>query len=522
MAVNDAQSVNITYNQHSIKIGELVKGITSSPIFCELSNKEARGLALHHSQLKPDWVFVAVKGTKGHGLDFLAQARAAGALAILVDTQDYIIEHHKDIIPINNLLDNLNLLADRIFGEDTLEWLGITGTNGKSSVAHILAYSLQHLGCPTAVIGTVYNGLAGEDAYIQSKDFLSPTMTTPDILTLRRLGSEFQAKGVICVAIECSSHALHQFRVDSLNIRHTVFTNISEEHRDYHGSMSAYIAAKRRLFDLPKVKYATLNFNDSLGKKWHNELKDKLSCITYGINNSHADICATNIEIAIDCSNSYIKTKQEQGILQTQVSGSWGIENCMAALGVILQKGYKLSDALKALSYVPPLAGRMQKLQSAVGTIFIVDYAHTPDALEKILGELRDICDKRDKSNKRDQGKLWVVFGCGGNRDNSKRANMGQIAAKYADKLVITSDNPRYEDPAQIIADILAGINEDSDIIVESDRSKALELVLESAGTSDLVVVAGKGHESYQEIGGEKYFFNDYSYLRERISRVCH
>ncbi len=557
-------------NQYSTTIGELVKEFTGSPIFCDVSSLTVRGLALHHSQLEQGWVFVALKGWQRHGLDYLRQAQDSGAVAVLTEAQDLTQSEYSGstspipIIPINDLHSRLPVLADRMFGEDKLQWLGITGTNGKSSVAHILAQALGHLGCKTAVVGTVYNGFpavskdgdAGDTDDTDDASHASLTMTTPDILTLRRLGAEFQSKGAKCVAIECSSHALHQNRIEGLNINVGVFTNITDEHRDYHGNMNSYIAAKRRLFQLPSLKFAVLNCDDNMGVKWHRELKDSdTPCYTYGINNSTADICATQLCVNFEGSSAHITTAQGSGMLHTKILGTWGIANNLAALGVMLHKGndlgcdlgYDLSDCLSALSKAVPLAGRMQKVESPSGAIFIVDYAHTPDAMEKLLSNLKQLSGKNrrggaalrpQKYNKGDneianktrrgeaalrpQGKLWVVFGCGGNRDREKRGVMGNIAANYADKVVLTNDNPRDEKPVKIIADIMAGITATTEVVVEVDRSKALELVLSNASADDVVVVAGKGHESYQEVAGERSFFNDYQYLQHRINQQCH
>ena len=561
-------------NQHSTTIGELVKEFTGSPIFSEVSSLTARGLALHHSQLEQGWVFVALKGWQRHGLDYLRQAQDSGAVAVLTEAQDLTQSEYSEsispipIIPINDLHSRLPVLADRMFGEDKLQWLGITGTNGKSSVAHILAQSLGHLGCKTAVVGTVYNGFpdvskdgdAGDTEYTEDVSPASLTMTTPDILTLRRLGAEFQSKGAKCVAIECSSHALHQNRIEGLNINVGVFTNITDEHRDYHGNMNSYIAAKRRLFQLPSLKFAVLNYDDNMGVKWHRELKasdaplnthgTNIPCYTYGINNTTADICATQLCVNFEGSSAHITTAQGSGMLHTKILGTWGIANNLAALGVMLHKGnnlgndlgYDLSDCLSALSKAVPLAGRMQKVESPSGAIFIVDYAHTPDAMEKLLSNLKQLSSKsrrggaalrpqkynksageRNPSNEiNPRGKLWVVFGCGGNRDREKRGVMGNIAANYADKVVLTNDNPRDEKPVKIIADIMAGITATTEVVVEVDRSKALELVLSNASANDVVVVAGKGHESYQEVAGERSFFNDYKYLQHRINQQCH
>ena len=565
-------------NQYSTTIGELVKGFTGSPIFSEVSSLTARGLALHHSQLEQGWVFVALKGWQRHGLDYLRQAQDSGAVAVLTEAQDLTQSEYSGstspipIIPINDLHSHLPVLADRLFGKDKLQWLGITGTNGKSSVAHILAQSLGILGCKTAVVGTVYNGFPdvskdGEsEGYEDAQDtddasFTSRTMTTPDILTLRRLGAGFQSKGAKCVAIECSSHALHQNRIEGLNINVGVFTNITDEHRDYHGDMNSYITAKRRLFQLPSLKFAVLNYDDNMGVKWHRELKDpnaslntngaNIPCYTYGINNTTADICATQLSVNFEGSSAHITTAQGSGMLRTKILGTWGIANNLAALGVMLHRGYDLSDCLSALSEAVPLAGRMQKVESPSGAIFIVDYAHTPDALEKLLSNLKQLSNREannganktrrgeaalhpqkynDGANKtrrgeaalRPQGKLWVVFGCGGNRDREKRGVMGNIAANYADKVVLTNDNPRDEKPVKIIADIMAGITATTEVVVEVDRSKALELVLSNASADDVVVVAGKGHESYQEVAGERSFFNDYQYLQHRINQQRH
>ncbi len=504
-----------TSTGHNITIGDLLSDdIRNDIVTAEVKSRKVAGLSLNHRDVQDDWVFVALKGGKEHGLNYLSQVAQHKPAAILLDETEYDLANEFDIhqqgasttlyykdtpvIMVNNLRGSLDSLGKRFYDQQDLQWLGVTGTNGKSSIAHMLGQSLNNLGHKAAVVGGVYNGFSNtrnEEA----------SLTTPDILTLMRYGSDFKRQGAEYVALECSSHALSQHRTKGLNLVCGVFTNLSMDHADYHKSIEDYEMSKYRLFEYPSLEYAVINCADPVGAKWYKKLRTEKKCLSYG--NHQADIFAEDVvtyDKNSDSGSFTVHSPQGKGVLNIRTCSSWGVDNALATLGVLLHLDVKLADALSAIADVEPLSGRMERISFADNADFIIDYAHSPDALLRTLQSARSQMDK--------DGKLWVVFGCGGNRDPSKRAVMGKIADKHADKLVLTNDNPRYEDPMGIIKEIMLGINT-SDPVIIHDRGDALEYAFTNAKREDLVVVAGKGHESYQETMGEKRAFNDHTFI---------
>ena len=496
---------------NSITIGELVKDLASSPIPLELAAKEVKGIGLDHRQIKKDWVFIALRGTKEHGLRFVSQFKEELPLAILLDEKDEIRSREAEVIKdkkisvirIKDLASRVAELGMTVYKTEDLQWIGVTGTNGKSSIVHILGTCLNKLGASTAVVGTVYNGFPSDP---QPND---TNLTTPDALSLRRYGYEFGRKGAQYVVTECSSHGLSQKRIDGLNMFCAVFTNLSRDHLDYHKNMRDYEKSKYRLFQYSSVKYGVINIGDSVGAKWYKEIKDNISCLSYGTKG--ADIFAEDIKICADESSAMVSSPRGKGKLRVKTYSSWGISNSLASLGVMLHLKFEFQDCMDALAQVEPLAGRMQRISNPDKADFIVDYAHSPEALKLTLASARE--------QLRPSAKLWLVFGCGGERDKDKRRIMGEIADKYADNIVLTNDNPRQEDPRAIIEDIMKGIRR-KDLVVLQERSDALQFALATAEPNDLVLVAGKGHETYQETMGVKRHFNDYDFINERIKGI--
>lgn len=510
---------------HSITCGELAKSLAGLSQVSQLDNsvrniasKNIIGIALNHQDLQPGWLFVALgsikDGGKQHGLDYLAEIKAKSPLAVLVDTKDarasrFIgdssLHHNLPIIKIDDLRSKLPQLGRLIYNEDDLQWIGITGTNGKSSVAHILGDGLTKLGSATAVIGTVYNGFSNK----QHRSSLDSSLSTPDILSLRRYGYEFKRQGAKYVALECSSHGLSQHRTDGLNISCGVFTNLSNDHLDYHKDINDYEKSKYRLFEYPSIKYAVINYADPVGVKWYKQLEHKIECLSYGGDSSKgADLYADAVAIGKEETSAVVYSPMGKGKLKVKNCSYWGMSNSLAALGVMLHLDFDFQDSLHVLSAVTPLDGRMQKISYPDMPDFVVDYAHSPDALEQTLISA--------KQQLAEPGKLWVVFGCGGERDRSKRKLMGAVADKYADKIILTNDNPRGEEPATIIENIMAGVR-NRDVVAIQDRGDAIIFALAQATKDDLVLVAGKGHEKYQEIMGTQHYFNDYEFISDRI-----
>ena len=530
--------VNLTQSQCPINLGDLLGGIAA--IKPTLAQRQVAGIALDHRQLQNDWVFVALGSEnddrQSHGLQHLKAAKAKQKhkmSAVLLDSNDKDMQNwdgnmtreagvglddtiaEAPLIFIDDLRAKLPLLGDRVYDSAGCRWLGITGTNGKSSIAHLLCQALNNLGEKCAVIGGVYNGFADLPATRAAAG-----LTTPDGLTLRRHAAGFKRQGAVYVALECSSHGLDQHRADGLDICGAVFTNLTPEHGDYHKDFKSYEESKRRLFEFPSLQFGVINYDDPVGRKWLSEgiaAKGKLNLLSYSIaaksqaDKDGPDLLATELKLSRDACVAKVRTaKHGSGELKISTPSVWALSNAAACLAVLLQLGHELKSATAAIAQAKPLAGRMQKLASKTAADFIVDYAHTPVALNETL--------KSARQQLGEKAKLWLVFGCGGERDQDKRKLMGEVADKYADEVILTNDNPRAEDPAKIIDDIKRGFSSKTPQ-VEPQRSAALDLAIASAAPHDLVLVAGKGHESHQEIKGEFFPFNDYDYLNSRLKQ---
>lgn len=504
-------------------LGSLMSALAGEPSFSDIGQRpfsnigqrRVAGISLDTRDVKSDWVFVALQGAKEHGLEHLKNLKGKKLAAVLLDKSEATllkgigadekatIPYYEDtpVIMIDDLRSHLSDLGKNIYDVSKMQWIGVTGTNGKSSITHMLGQSLSNLGAKTAVIGGVYNG------FTTTQDVTESSLTTPDILTLCRYGDEFKKQGAAYIALECSSHGLRQKRTDGLNFVCGVFTNLTTDHTDYHANMDEYEASKFRLFEYPELKYSVINYADPVGVRWYEKLKSHKECLSYG--SPKADIFAEDVKIGNDFTSFNVSTPQGKGMANIQTCSLWGVDNALATLGVLIHLEYRLPEALDAISESVPLSGRMQKVSFTDHADFIIDYAHSPDALLRTLQSARQQLEG--------SGNLWVVFGCGGDRDIGKRKIMGKIADEYADKIILTDDNPRYEEPSKIVSDIMAGINKNDPLILH-DRGEAIHNAFTNAKPNDLVVVAGKGHESYQDSMGEKRKFNDYEFVTRTLN----
>jgi UDP-N-acetylmuramoyl-L-alanyl-D-glutamate--2,6-diaminopimelate ligase len=457
--------------------------------------------------------FVAYPGEKTDGRQFIAQAIAQGANAVIYEkfvsgqSQHFVWNDVWQVpnLAVADLRHRAGWLADAVYDapSEKLWVVGITGTNGKTSTSHWIAKALNETGKQCALIGTLGNGFV---------DFLQTSAnTTPDAISVHGLLAEYLHEEAQAVAMEVSSHALAQGRVNGVHFDVAMLTNLSRDHLDYHGDMESYAAAKRKLFDWQQLKFVVLNFDDAYGAELAEQLQDKnFEVIGYGLSDAALQL-AERLGLRMVYGN--LLKMNGQG-LQLAVHSSWGAAelnstlvgrfnaaNLLGSLAILLVSGVALGDAAQSLCTVQPVAGRMQRLGNAQQPTVIVDYAHTPDALEKVLQALREVSAETG-------GKLFCVFGCGGDRDRGKRAMMGTVAEKFSDFCIVTSDNPRNENPRDIIAEIVSGMNGDNhEILVE--RAAAIQSAISRAQQSDTVLIAGKGHEDYQEIGGVKHPFND-------------
>lgn len=457
-------------------------------------------------QVKQGDTFVAYPGEKTDGRQFIAQAIALGANAIIWDAHHFKWNQAWQIpnLAVTDLRAYAGEIAAQVYGHpaEKLWMVGVTGTNGKTSCSQWIAQSFSALGRKAALIGTLGNGFATE---------LQATInTTPDAVSVHGLLAEYIQQGAQVVAMEVSSHALEQGRVNGVNYDVALLTNLSRDHLDYHGDMTRYAAAKRRLFEWEKLKFAVLNLDDAFGSELAEQLQDAaVEVIAYGLSDSALQqaerqglrmVFGGDLQLNAHGSRMQVHSSWGRGELASTLLGRFNAENLLGSLAVLLVSDVPLADALNELSKRGAVAGRMQALGKPGQPAVIVDYAHTPDALEKVLQTLREITDAAG-------GKLICVFGCGGDRDRGKRSMMGTVASKIADMSIVTSDNPRSENPAEIIAAIVSGMNGNLHVI--EDRAQAIALAINTALDADMVLIAGKGHEEYQEIKGVKYPFSD-------------
>lgn len=460
------------------------------------------GLSLDSRFVKAGDLFFAFKGTHLDGRHFVADAIKKGAAAVLAEAGTEIAAQTIPVIPIQNLQHKVGEISAKFYGypAKTMKMVGVTGTNGKTSCSHFVAASLQQLNMPCGVIGTLGSGLYGNTQ--------AGNLTTPDAVTLQKTFAELHAQGARAIAMEVSSHSLDQGRINGTEFAVGIFTNLTRDHLDYHGTMEAYGAAKKRLFDYSK--FAVVNVDDEFGKQIAKSLSRE-RIFTYGIQTASAPmIYAENIHLDISGIRANIFTPWGSGELHTKLIGQFNLSNALAALTTLCLLNVSLQNALQAISQLTSVPGRMQALGGDKKPLVIVDYAHTPDALEKVLSALRQHC----------HGKLHCVFGCGGDRDRGKRPMMAKIAEQYADHVIVTDDNPRTENPGQIVNDTMQGFAHPDKIIVQHDRSKAIRDIIQYAKKGDCVLIAGKGAETFQQIGNDKIPFSDVEqvqkYLQEK------
>jgi len=442
--------------------------------------------------------FAAFPGMRADGRAFIADALRNGAAVVLWEAPGF---HWNPAWQVANqgvegLAAKLGAIADVVYGRPSQSlWIvGVTGTNGKTSCAQWIAQCLDQCGRRAAIIGTLGHGLVG--ALVPAEG------TTPDAALVHETLAQFKAAGATAVAMEASSHGLDQGRVNAVAFDVALFTNLTRDHLDYHGTMAAYGAAKARLFTWPGLSTCVINVDDSFGQSLV-DLVRKGSCrlLTYGF--AGADITATTVAPTPAGLALSVATPWGKGELVAPVVGAFNAANVLGVLGVLLASSVPLDAALHALARIEPPPGRMQRLGGDLLPLVVVDYAHSPDALQKVLTALRPAVAPEHE--------LVCVFGCGGDRDQGKRPEMGAAAGRLADRLVVTSDNPRTEDPVAIASAVVAGIRTTPNRkwSVEPDRARAIRTAVAAARPGDVVLVAGKGHEEYQEKNGVRHHFSD-------------
>ncbi len=445
-------------------------------------------------RVQPGDVFVAYPGAHVDGRDFISQAVANGAAAVIAEQGPRVGAAGTPIVEVAGLAALCGEIAHLVYGRPSERlWLaGVTGTNGKTSVSQWIAQAMEAIGRRCAVIGTLGNGFV--DALAESPN------TTPDAITLHAALAGFLERGAQACAMEVSSIGLDQGRINGAAIDVAVFTNLTRDHLEYHGSMAAYAAAKEKLFTRPGLGAAVINLDDAFGRELARRLKGRLPTLGYTLGGAVAEtdeiLSAENLRLGA----AGIEFELRGAAIAAPVVGRFNASNLLAVAGALLSRGEGLDAVAAALRGLRPPPGRMQALGGHGQPLVVVDYAHTPDALEKALGVLREAALARG-------GRLACVFGCGGERDPGKRPQMGAVAEALADAVLVTSDNPRGEDPDAIIAAILGGMK--SRPRVEADRARAVAAAVAEADVADVILLAGKGHEPYQEIAGVRHAYSD-------------
>ncbi|WP_276642512.1 UDP-N-acetylmuramoyl-L-alanyl-D-glutamate--2,6-diaminopimelate ligase [Siccibacter turicensis] len=447
-------------------------------------------------------LFVAVVGHQADGRRYIPQAIAQGVAAIIADAQGEATDgevremHGVPVIYLSQLTERLSALAGRFYDEpsDRLRLIGVTGTNGKTTTTQLLAQWAQLLGETSAVMGTVGNGLLGK---------VSPTEnTTGSAVDVQQVLANLAGQGATLAAMEVSSHGLVQHRVAALKFAASVFTNLSRDHLDYHGDMTQYEAAKWQLFSSHHYGQAIINADDEVGKRWLANLPD---AVAVSMENNINPACrgrwlrADAVTYHDSGATVRFSSSWGDGEINSRLMGAFNVSNLLLALGTLLALGYPLDALMASASSLQPVCGRMEVFSAPGKPTVVVDYAHTPDALEKALQAARLHC----------TGKLWCVFGCGGDRDKGKRPLMGAIAEEFADVVVVTDDNPRTEDPKAIINDILAGMVDAGRARAVEGRAEAVTNAIMQAQENDVVLIAGKGHEDYQIVGNRRLDYSD-------------
>ncbi|MDC8784140.1 UDP-N-acetylmuramoyl-L-alanyl-D-glutamate--2,6-diaminopimelate ligase [Roseateles koreensis] len=465
--------------------------------------------------------FIAWPGYARDGREFVAGALAAGAATCLVEDDDVERYGFVDarVASLPGLKSKTGLIAAAFYGEPSkaLHVIATTGTNGKTSTAWWMAQALSLLDQRCGVVGTLGVGEPPVPGAAGPASIEYTGLTTPDPVLLQQGFRRMVDQGFAACAIEASSIGLKEHRLDGTVIRVALFTNFTQDHLDYHGGMDAYWAAKRELFDWPGLQAAVLNVDDAKGVQLALELAGKLDVWTYALNGP-ARLSAHALHYR---AGGLAFTLREQGgdeaLIETGLIGDYNVANLLAVIGGLRALGHSLADVARVAGRVTPVPGRMQRVGNGLEQPqLVVDYAHTPDALEKAIEALRPLAAARG-------GRLGVVFGCGGNRDRSKRPAMGGIAARLADAVVLTSDNPRHEAPEAVLADIEAGLPSgaalQSQVEVIVDRRTAIDGAVQAAGSRDVLLIAGKGHEDYQEVAGVRQHFSDVEEARAALIR---
>lgn len=495
----------------TMQLSVLLDGFVEASVMSSDMAVEVRGVCLDSRMVCAGDVYLAMQGATTHGLEYIDAAIAKEASAVVVDDEG--LRSHGDaiatarasgkpVLHVAQLKQQAGAIAARFYQNPSqqLQVVAVTGTDGKTSVCRFVANALNGSGHACGYIGTLGWGI---------NTLTETQLTTPDAVSIQRMMAQLRDAGASVIALEASSHGLEEGRLDAVDIDVAVLTNFGRDHLDYHKSLSAYKKAKARLFAWPNLQSVVLNGQDELGRELVQQLVSQASCssVLFFAQDGVVDAAAANADIvihaeAVELLNNGLRfdliDNNEKFCQRSGLMGSFNVENLLACHGVLRALGHAANDASASLSHVEQVPGRIEPFSAVNKPTAIVDFAHTPQALSAVIQAVRHHC----------EGQLWVVFGCGGDRDSGKRAPMGR-AAEQADHIVVTDDNPRTETSADILAQIVAGMQEPTRAVVIADRYDAIAHALTHAASNDLVLIAGKGHEDYQIVGTQKRDFSD-------------
>lgn len=488
-----------------MKLVDVLAGCGAEPVAGSARTVEVAGVTQDSRQVKPGFLFVAVPGTKTDGSQFVGEAIQRGAVAVVSEKR---LSGEVPTFVVGSAPKALAIIAANFYKKPASEltMLGVTGTNGKTTTTYLLESICAAGGASTGLIGTIQHKFAGRTS--------ESTDTTPDAVELQRLLREMVDAGVDTVVMEVSSHALAQERVHGITFRAAAFTNLTRDHLDYHRDLEDYFQAKRKLFleNLSPGGVAVVNGEDTHAARIYNELRNQKRMAWKFSRLGNGEISATDVQYTLEGIKATLKTPAGDIPVRSQLLGPHNLENILAATGIALGAGFSRRDVQDGIERVRRVPGRMERVDGREVTA-LVDYAHTDDALRRALESARTLA----------KGRLIVVFGCGGDRDKGKRPLMGQAAAEASDLAIVTSDNPRTEDPEEIIAQVTPGLEKggarrisvgkaksgEKGYLVEADRRAAIQLAAQLAKPGDVILIAGKGHEAYQQIQQEKHPFDD-------------
>ena len=462
-------------------------------------SEEITGISYNSKKTNHNDLFICLVGEHVDGHEFAEEAAANGACVFVVERQ---LNLDVPQIIVSDTSESIAQIADLFYSSPSqkLNLIGVTGTNGKTTVTHLIQKIFEENNKKCALIGTLGHKFFSSDSYHDAKH------TTPQAPELQKIFYNINEKCIDNVVMEVSSHALAQHRVDYCDFNGAVFTNLTQDHLDFHITMDNYFKAKAKLFsDLVAEDFAVINADDDYACRFISVVSPTVKLYTYGIKSS-ADVKALDVKFSSNGASFICDIKGEKYPVSLKMNGMFSIYNVLAAITTALASDLDIKNAISTMENIMGVAGRFEIITS--NPTVIVDYAHTPDGLENVLKAARDITPS--------DGKLICLFGCGGDRDATKRPKMGRIAEDYADRVIVTSDNPRSEDPQQIITDVLTGFKSVNDVIVEPDRELAIKEAKKIASPNDVILVAGKGHEDYQILANETIHFDD----REKVRGI--